>query len=216
MSITLVDKDLPVKWYNAAIQGGITGVDIETTGLNRTSDTIATVQIYVPSMGTVMIRNFAAVPTRLLRFLEHKKARKVLHFAPFDLAFLMRDYPMLQPANILDTKIAADILDPKRLLFIDPITQKGSHRLRTLVYHYFGYLMDKNIAVSNWLDPNLTAEQLEYAAKDVEYLPTLIATLHNELMERNSLSLAYQAYTDLPLKISLDLKTGGNSYEYRN
>lgn len=204
MTIEIVEGDLPDAWLQAAMRARIVGADIETSGLERTKDRIACIQIYVPGAGTVMVRNLES-PAKVLELLQSWRVTKIFQFADFDLSFLLRDYPILvtyPPKQIVDTKIAAGILDPdvrnpEKAMFIDPDTGKGSHSLKILVYHYFGYKMDKSIAVSNWFAQNLTQAQLDYAAKDVEYLPPLLKCLESDITNKAVTSGDFSILSDL-------------------
>lgn len=211
--IEVINGDLTEYWLDTALQHSIVGCDIETSGLDRNKDRIATFQMYVPNIGTVMVRKLSSYPTRLTELLESKTC-KVFHHAPFDLGFLMRDYPFMLPIKIADTKIAAKLLDPRRTMHVDRTTGKGSHSLKTLVEHYFDYTMDKNIAVSDWFAKTLDQKQLEYAAKDVEYLPELLRQLLRQLKKEQLLHLAHKAFDYLPTKIMLELKLGADIYAY--
>lgn len=210
--VTLLDGDITPEWFDGALAAQKIGVDIETSGLNKNTDRIATVQIYVPDMGTVMVRKLYS-PEYLVKLLEANDVIKIFHHAPFDLGFLMRDYD-LAPKRIADTKIAAKILDPKKQLFIHPETNKGSHALISLVWYYFEFKLDKALAVSNWFAEELSPAQLEYAAKDVEYLPDLLRRLELGLSKKGELRLARDAYKHIPTKVALELKNYEGVYEY--
>lgn len=185
MTIHIVDGDLPHAYIAAAEKATIIGVDIETSGLNRHRDAIACVQVHVPQFGTVMVRKLDDKVTNLKQLMRSYRVTKVFQYGEFDLAFLLRDYPSMRPAKICDTKIAAKILDPKREKFKHPDTGDGSHSLIALVWHYFGYKMNKQLAVSNWFVDDLTPAQLEYAAKDVEYLPELLRNLERDIFAKD-------------------------------
>ena len=205
MTVTLVNGDYPVEWFNAAIAARIVGMDIETNGLDRTIHKIATVQMYVPDMGTIMVRNLQDVPLVLLRLMQSKQVTKIFHHAPFDLGFLVEKYD-IYPEKIACTKVAAKILDPKRQMFFDPDTNKGSHALKSLVYHYFGFRMDKTLAISDWFAEDLSEAQLDYAAKDVEFLPALLRNLEKELAGARKIRLAREAMKHLPTNTVLQVK----------
>lgn len=208
MSIAIVEDDLPAEWLIPAQKATIVGADIETSGLDKIRDRIACIQIYVPDHGTIMVRNICDYPLYLIQLMESSKITKVFQHAPFDLSFLLRDYPFMHPVKLCDTRVAAGILDPRRQLFIDPQTGKGSHSLKTLVYHYFGYKMDKSIAISDWWSPVLSDEQLEYAAKDVEYLPELAKILHRAIFAKDPCLVAelVRLYRQLPMVAVSELK----------
>lgn len=210
--VTLVEKDIPELWYSLALSANIVGMDIETSGLDKLKDKIATVQMYVPNIGTVMVRRMEQ-PMVLLRLLENKKIRKVFHHAPFDLSFLMRDYTVY-PENIADTKIAAKLLDPRREKYLHPDTNKGSHALVSLVWHYYKDHLNKTLAVSDWFAETLSPEQLEYAAKDVIYLPDMISVMEREMGQRKQVKLARKAMNNVPTYVLLQMKQIADIYGY--
>ncbi|HTH22430.1 MAG TPA: ribonuclease H-like domain-containing protein [Nitrososphaeraceae archaeon] len=211
--ITLLEGDLDLAWFVDTMASKQLGCDIETSGLNKQTDKIACIQIYTPGIGTVMVRNLSKKPEKLIKLLQYNKVQKIFHYGYFDLSFLVRDYPALEPANIADTKIAAKILDPKKQLYNDPITGKPSHSLRSLIYNHFGVILDKTLAISDWFAPDLSTEQLDYAAKDVEYLPLLLGQLEYILRQRRKIRLVRQAYAHLPTKVILDMRVG-DVYSY--
>lgn len=212
MTVTMLEGDITPQWYDAALAARIVGMDIETSGLSIQTDRIATVQLYVPDKGTVMVRKLAS-PDYLVALLETEHATKIFHHAPFDLGFLVRDLN-IWPQNIADTKVAAKILDPKRQKYIHPETSKGSHALISLVWHYFGFKMDKTLAVSNWFEPELSTAQVEYAAKDVEFLPELLKKIELELSTAGLLHLARSAMQHIPTEVILQAKNYKDVYAY--
>jgi ribonuclease D len=212
MSVDLINGDINQDWYEHAVAARIVGVDIETSGLSLQTDKIATIQMFVPGKGTVMIRK-ADQPFTMMKLLENRRITKIFHHAPFDLGFLVRDYDVF-PENIADTKVAAKILDPRKTQFIHPNTNKGSHALLSLVHHYFGFLMDKSLAVSDWFAPDLSQEQIEYAAKDVEYLPELLRRLEVELAKKRKVIFTREAMNATALRAILKVKGMEDLYEY--
>lgn len=210
--VTLVNGDYPSEWFDAAIAARTVGMDIETNGLDKTQHKIATVQMFVPGKGTVMVRNFDS-PITMLRILENRHITKIFHHAPFDLGFLMYNYP-IYPESIADTKIAAKILDPKKTMFYHPDTNKGSHALISLVHHFFNVRLDKSLTVSDWFAPELSPEQLDYAAKDVEFLPELLRLLEVQLAKIRKVKLARKTMANVPTYVMLQLKNYDDIYSY--
>lgn len=207
---TLVEGDIPNNVFNASQKVQLVGMDIETTrlpmigrDLDKTSGKIALVQLYIPKYGTVILRQLSAFPTNLIRLLE-SNVTKIFHSATFDLYFLMRDFPLF-PNNIADTYIAARFYDPKKTIFRKD-DGTGSHSLATLVKTIFGYEMDKSLAVSDWQSDTLTPQQLEYAAKDVEYLPALLDHMEKRISVDYIPNLLNE-YRSIPHKVMLELKT---------
>lgn len=212
MSVLLVNEDFPGDWVDAATAACVVGMDIETNGLDKTKHKIATVQMFVPGKGTVMVRNLRE-PIAMLHILQNRHIKKIFHHAPFDLGFLMYNYTCY-PENIACTKVAAKILDPKKNMFFHPETGKGSHALIALVDHFFNEKLDKSLAISDWFAPELSPEQLDYAAKDVEYLPELLRLLELKLSKVRKVRLARNTMKNIPTHIMLQLKNYDDIYGY--
>lgn len=210
--VTMVDGDYPAEWYYAALSATIVGMDIETSGLDKWTDRIATVQMYVPGKGTIMARNLKH-PDNILRILEAKETTKVFHYAGFDLGFLMKNYDV-SPTRIADTKIAAKMIDPKKQRYFHPETLRGSHSLLALVWYHYKEKWDKSLAVSDWFVPELSQAQIEYAAKDVMYLPDMLLSIEAELRKLGLLRLTRNAYKHIPTRVELDLKRYDDVYSY--
>ena len=195
----IVDGDIPQYWLTGYEK--VFALDIETSGLDRNHDRIACVQVHNPVRGTIIVRRLTESPTELIRLLESTQ-RKIFHHAPFDLGFLLRDYPNMAVQNIADTKIAAGILDPTKKRF-------GSHSLKYLVKHYFNYDMDKTLAVSNWFAETLSPKQVDYAIKDVEFLPRLLSRLEQAIRRKGLYGDLQRAYQHIPTSVLLSLKKEG-------
>jgi ribonuclease D len=210
--VVMVEGDFPVEWIHGARAAGRIGMDIETSGLSPVNDQIATIQMFVPNMGTVMVRKLNA-PINLLRLLEDRQTCKIFHHAPFDLGFIQRKFDVT-PRSISCTKIAAKMVDPQRLKFFDPDTNKGSHSLKSIVWTMFQEKLDKTLAVSDWFADDLSEAQLAYAAKDVEYLPEILRRLEVDLSRLRVLTLFRKTSNYIPTKIELELKKFDSIYEY--
>ncbi len=212
MTVLMVEGDLPIEWVHCARAARKIGVDIETSGLSPVNDRIATVQVYVPMMGTIMVRKLQN-PSNILRMLEDRQTLKIFHHAPFDLGFLQRHYTVT-PRNIACTKIAAKLVDPQRMYFFDPDTNRGSHSLKAIVWKYYNLKLDKKLAVSDWFQEDLSEAQLDYAAKDVEYLPDILCRLEAELSKLRLLTVYRKASNYIPTKIELELNKIEDVYGY--
>lgn len=205
--------DLTAEWYQTLSFNDYIGVDIETSGLDRQLDRIACIQFYGISGGPVLVRNLSNNPHHLISLLSTRKTGKIFHYASFDLTFLMRDYSWLQPKYILDTKIAAKLLDPHKQRFYDP-KGRNNHSLNALLYTAFGIRLDKSTALSNWFNKEYTPEQLLYAEGDVKDLIQLHDFLLVDL-RRMDLQYDYEmACQYLPTKIRLELLGYNDIYGY--
>lgn len=213
MTVTLVEGDIPLEWIHGARAAGRIGVDIETSGLSPVTDRIATVQMFIPPMGTIMVRKLDN-PINLLRLLEDRQTCKIFHHAPFDLGFLQRNFDVT-PRSIACTKIAAKMSDPQKIKYFDPDTNKGSHSLKSIVWTMFQDKLDKRLAVSDWFAETLSEKQVDYAAKDVEYLPEILRRLEVDLSKLRILTLFRKASNYIPTKIELEIKNvSSDLYSY--
>lgn len=212
MTVTMVEGDFPIEWLYGAVAAQRVGIDIETSGLSPVNDRIATVQMYVPGMGTIMARKLKN-PINMLNLMQDRQTTKIFHHAPFDLGFLQRNYDVL-PRSIACTKVAAKLSDPSKIKYFDPDTNKGSHSLKAIVWTMFQEKLDKSLAVSNWFADTLSQAQLNYAAKDVEYLPEILRRMEVDLAKLRLLRQFRRASNYIPVKIDLEIKRFDDIYGY--
>lgn len=116
-------------------------------------------------------------PELLFRLIQGRTI--VGHNLAFDLKSLMTDFgEQVMPEKCFDTMHAAELLH----YAADPWhPQKGAMTLAGICDRYLDITVDKSLQVSDW-SGDLTAEQLEYAAKDVTYLPQLVTELTEALI----------------------------------
>ena len=99
-----------------------------------------------------------------------------MHFARFDVAVLQHSLGItVAPVNC--TKIAAKLVR----------TFTDRHGLKDLCRELLGVELSKQQQTSDWGAPELTAEQLAYAASDVLHLHALWAKLEALLMREDRL-----------------------------
>ena len=103
--------------------------------------------------------------------LENSNITKVLH-SPFqDFEIILRAFDCL-PQNYFDTQLAAQFLG-----------YPDSPSYQTLVYDFLGEELDKSSQYTNWLLRPLSEAQIQYAAREVSYLPPLYKALQEQLMQ---------------------------------
>ena len=98
-----------------------------------------------------------------------------MHFARFDVAVLQRAFG-ITVAPVRCTKIAAKLVR----------TFTDRHGLRDLCRELLGVEISKQQQTSDWGAPELTPEQLAYAASDVLHLHALWARLEALLVRERS------------------------------
>ncbi len=170
---TIVDGDLGVERAGDLRRGGIVAWDTETSGLDWANDSLGTCQVKGRSSAIDVVRVSDGVPQVLSVLLADESVVKVMHHAPFDLRFMRRAWGT-RAANVRCTKVASKLLHPT--------AASSEHSLRALSRRYLGVDLDKgSVRTSDWSSSALTAEQVAYAAGDVENLLALYDVLVEEL-----------------------------------
>jgi ribonuclease D len=181
--------------------GPVVAVDTETMGLNPHRDRLCLVQL---SSGDGHAHLVQLVPValggrgfdcpNLARLLADPAVVKLMHFARFDVAVLQASLG-ITVAPVRCTKIAARLTR----------TFTDRHGLRDLCKELLGIELSKQQQTSDWGAPELSSEQLAYAASDVLHLHALWAKLDALLVREGRRALADACFTFLPARAELDL-----------
>ncbi len=192
MSVKLHKDDLPA---GLAFSGSV-AIDSETLGLNPHRDRLCLVQLSAGdgSAHLVQIRQGQTEAPRLKALLADESVLKIFHFARFDLAALSH-YLGVMPRPLYCTKIASKLVR----------TYTDRHGLKDLCKELIGVELSKEQQSSDWGAPNLSSEQLGYAAADVLHLHKLKAVLDKLLDREGRAGLAEACFRFLPARAELDL-----------
>jgi ribonuclease D len=181
--------------------GPMIAVDTETMGLNPHRDRLCLVQL---SAGDGIAHLVQLIPPHLggrgfdcpnlSRMLADTAVVKLMHFARFDVAMLQHSLGIVV-APTYCTKIAAKLVR----------TFTDRHGLKDLCKELLGVELSKQQQSSDWGSPNLSSEQLTYAASDVLHLHALWAKLEAVLIREHRLELAMECFAFLPTRGRLDL-----------
>ncbi len=195
--ITLHKHDLP-----AGLDfGPVVAVDTETMGLDPRRDRLCLVQL---SGGDGTAHLVQIIPEELSgqgincpnlkALLANPNVTKLFHYGRFDIAALYNALGVLT-APVICTKIASKLVR----------TYTDRHGLKELCRDLAGVDISKQQQTSDWGAPELTPEQLAYAASDVLYLHTIWERLRALLVRESRLGVAEAAYAFLPVRARLDL-----------
>ncbi len=181
--------------------GPVVAVDTETMGLDPRRDRLCLVQL---SAGDGQAHLVQIVPERLgghgadcpnlRRLLSDPGTLKIFHFARFDLAILHQALGVTA-APVVCTKVASKLVR----------TFTDRHGLRDLCRDLLGVDISKQQQSSDWGAPELSADQIAYAASDVLHLHALWARLEALLHREGRLELAEACFRFLPARARLDL-----------
>ena len=181
--------------------GPVVAVDTETMGLNPHRDRLCLVQLSAGD-GTAHMVQILPVSLggrgydapNLARMLSDPATVKLMHFARFDVAVLQHALG-IACAPVKCTKIAAKLIR----------TFTDRHGLKDLCRELLGIEISKQQQTSDWGAPELSSEQLAYAASDVLHLHALWARLEALLVREGRLELAQACFDFLPTRGRLDL-----------
>jgi ribonuclease D len=181
--------------------GPMIAVDTETMGLDPRRDRLCLVQL---SAGDGHAHLVQLVPSalggqgyncpNLKRLLTDAGTIKLMHFARFDVAILQHAL-QVPVASVKCTKIASKLVR----------TFTDRHGLKDLCRDLLGIELSKQQQSSDWGAPELSAEQMAYAASDVLHLHALWQKLEALLVREGRLGLAEACYAFLPTRATLDL-----------
>lgn len=181
--------------------GPVIAVDTETMGLNPHRDRLCLVQISVGDGAAHLVQ---LIPTslgghgydapNLARLMGDPAVTKLMHFARFDVAVLQQALGVTV-APVKCTKIAAKLVR----------TFTDRHGLKELCRELLGVELSKQQQTSDWGAPELSSEQMAYAASDVLHLHALWSRLEALLVREGRLALAEDCFAFLPTRCRLDL-----------
>ena len=193
MSIHLHRGDLPPEIAFT----GVVAIDTETMGLNPHRDRLCLVQL---SAGDGVCHLVQLAPgeyeaPRLRGLLADPAVLKLFHFGRFDIAVLYH-YLGVLAGPVYCTKIASKLVR----------TFTDRHGLKDLCRDLLGVDLSKQQQSSDWGAPELTDEQLRYAASDVLHLHALRAKLDVMLAREGRGAVAAACFGFLPTRALLDLR----------
>jgi ribonuclease D len=204
---TVAHGDLPAALLDEYRRSTLVAWDIETSGLDWRTARIGTCQLFAAGPGAAVVSVADGVrPTGLASLLGDPQVPKVLHHAPFDLRFMMHEWDV-KPASIRCTKVASKLIEPS--------APNDLHSLQSLVARYLGVELRKGaVRTSDWTASRLSAEQVQYAAADVIYLPALLAALGDRLATLGLSWLYDQCCEFLPARAALELGNYPDVFAY--
>lgn len=193
MAVHLHEGDLP-----AGVLGGsgAIAVDCEAMGLKQHRDRLCVVQLSDggPDEHLVRLDKGEYDAPNLKTLLGDPERLKILHFARFDVAAVMK-WLGVTMAPVYCTKIVSKLIR----------TYTDRHGLAELCRETIGQDLSKKQQSSDWGSPRLTDAQLEYAASDVRYLHEIKVVLDERLAREGRTELAQACFDFLPVRAKLDL-----------
>ncbi len=181
--------------------GALVAIDTETMGLDPRRDRLCLVQLSAGNGEAHLVQiippalgGSGADCPNLKTLLTDPAVTKLFHFARFDIAALYSGLAIVT-APVICTKIASRLVR----------TYTDRHGLKDLCRDLAGIEISKQQQTSDWGAPELSQEQLNYAASDVLFLHQIWEKLELLLRRESRLDLAAECYKFLPSRALLDL-----------
>ncbi len=178
----------------------IVAADCEMMGLQPNRDPLCLIQLFdgVGDCHLVQFidQNFNA-PN--LKNLLSSDRTFIFHYARHDLAAIKHDLKV-SIKNIYCTKISSKIAR----------TYSQGHGYKDLCKELLDIDISKKQQSSDWSNPNLSKEQINYAATDVMYLHEIKDKLDQILVRQNRKKLVQACIEFLPTRVELDLRGWNN------
>ncbi len=202
----VVQGDLTQELQKEFASQRVLGVDCEMMGLDPNRDRLCVVQIAAEkgSCVLVQIKEKEGAP-KLKAILENQAITKIFHFARMDIFFLYSRIH-IDVQNIYCTKIASRVVR----------TYTDRHGLKELVREFTGENLDKSNQSSDWGAPELTKDQIHYAAGDVIYLFELKRNLDKMIDREQRRDLFEKLIHFLPTQRQLDCLGYQYIFEHRS
>ena len=178
----------------------IVAADCEMMGLQPNRDPLCLIQLFDGESNCHLVQfvdqNFHA--PNLKKLLGSDKTF-IFHYARHDLAAIKHDLNIMIK-NVYCTKISSKIAR----------TYAQGHGYKDLCKELLNIDISKKQQSSDWSNPQLSKEQINYAATDVIYLHDIKNKL-DEILERQNRKQLVQACIEfLPTRVELDLRGWNN------
>ena len=178
----------------------IVAADCEMMGLQPNRDPLCLIQLYYGKGDCHLVQfidqNFHA--PNLKKLLGSDKTF-IFHYARHDLAAIKHDLNIMIK-NVYCTKISSKIAR----------TYSQGHGYKDLCKELLNIDISKKQQSSDWSNPNLSKEQINYAATDVIHLHEIREKLDEILERQNRRKLVQACIEFLPTRVELDLRGWNN------
>ena len=178
----------------------IIATDCEMMGLQPNRDPLCLIQLY-DGEGDCHLVHFVdqKFNSPNLKNLLASDKTFIFHYARHDMAAIKHDLNIMIK-NVYCTKISSKIAR----------TYSQGHGYKDLCKELLNIDISKKQQSSDWSNPNLSKEQINYAASDVLHLHSLKKKLDEILERQNRRKLVQECIEFLPTRVELDLRGWNN------
>lgn len=201
-NIIILKNDLSTELFNYYSSSQFLAIDCEMMGLNPVRDRLCLIQMCDQKEKVTLVKLEPDILSKevnqrspnLKKLLENPEIKKIFHFGRTDMAFLYW-WLGIEIKNVFCTKSASKLTR----------TYTDKHSLKDLLKDTLSVDMDKTSQLTDWGAPELSKDQIKYAANDVLHLIPLHFRLIDFLKRENRLEIAEEANKFLPTLAKLDL-----------
>lgn len=183
--------------------GNVLAIDSEFMGLNVWRDRLCLLQIYDGAADSkvhmVQFEKGTYNAPNIKKLLTDPRREKLFYFARGDMRWIGY-YLGFVLENAYCLKIASRIAR----------TYTQDHDLEDVARHLLGIKISKEQQRTNWGNPQLTHEQLDYACHDVLYLHALREKLEALMEHEGRSAIAHDLFQCLPAVVRADLAGWSN------
>ena len=178
----------------------IIATDCEMMGLQPNRDPLCLIQLY-DGEGDCHLVHFVdqKFNSPNLKNLLASDKTFIFHYARHDMAAIKHDLNIMIK-NVYCTKISSKIAR----------TYSQGHGYKDLCKELLNIDISKKQQSSDWSNPNLSKEQISYAASDVLHLHGIKKKLDEILERQNRRKLVQECIEFLPTRVELDLRGWNN------
>lgn len=169
--------DIPDAQLKSYLAQDVVAVDTELHGLQMWRDQVCLVQICDAKSNVCLVKIKAPkLPRNLSKLLTAPSVIKIFHYAITDVSILKSSLNVnVHPYRC--TKVMSKLVR----------TYTDTHNLKSLVQELAGVELKKQAQSSDWSQPDLSQDQLQYAASDVLYLVKVYRRLEKMINSRGKL-----------------------------
>ena len=169
----MVENETDLKSISMEFQNErVISVDLEADSMYHFKEKVCLIQISTKKK-TVLIDPLSIPDLSCLKpVFSDVSIKKIFHGADYDIRSLYRDFG-IEINNLFDTELACRFLGMKKT------------GLDAVLEEFFNVSVDKHFQKKDWSKRPLTADMLEYAARDTAYLSHLAEVLEEKLNRSN-------------------------------
>jgi len=199
MGLYYITKKEELDILNVLDSCKVIGVDLETMGKNGLipqQSNIRLLQIGTASDRFVIDLKLLDLPQKIIDLLNDNRITKIFHNAKFDLKHLYHHFGFF-PTPVFCTFLASRIISSGN--------PHHRHSLGAVLERFLDQTIDKTLQQSDW-SGKLSDEQIDYAARDVEFLVPLYREMSEQIRQLKMKKISQLEFRTIEPVAKMELK----------